>query len=73
MPRDSRSCVMCDGGDDEGLILICEFCDKPLHAHCLDFTGPLENGWLCSECIDQPADSEGHESGEEETAVAAGA
>ena len=34
MPRDSRSCVLCDGGDDEGLVLLCEICDKPVHAHC---------------------------------------
>ena len=72
-PRDSRPCVICDGGDDEGLILLCYDCDKPLHAHCIGFTGPLGNGWLCGECEDQPADSEGHESGEEEAAVAAGA
>ena len=73
MPRDSRSCVLCDGGEDEGLILLCADCDKPLHAHCVGFAGPSEgDDWLCGECEDLPADSEGHESGEE-ASVTAGA
>ena len=78
MPRDSRPCDVCGDGDDEGDILLCEECNVPVHAHCVDFTGPLGNGWLCRVCIeDQAAASEGHESedeGEEEDAsVAAGA
>ena len=85
MPRDSRPCHECGGGDDEDLILLdedlillCEGCDVPAHAHCVGFTGSLGNGWFCRDCIeDQAAASEGHESedeGEEEDAsVAAGA
>ena len=80
MPRDSRSCVLCDGGDDEGLVLLCEDCNKPVHAHCIGFAGPVEGDWLCDECEqqqDQPAGSEGHESEDESEAedasVAAGA
>ena len=70
MPRDSRSCVLCDGGDDQGLVLLCDDCDKPVHAHCIGFVGPVEGDWLCGECEDRPADSEGHESGEEAAAGA---
>ena len=58
MPRDSRPCVECGGGDDEGLILLCEGCDVPVHAHCEGFNGPLGNGWLCRDCKDQAAVSE---------------
>ena len=68
MPRDSRPCVECGGGDDEGLVLLCEECDKPVHARCVGFAGPVENGWLCGECEmlqDQSAGSEGHESEDE--------
>ena len=57
MPRDSRPCDVCGGGDDEGDILLCEECNVPVHAHCVDFTGPLGNGWLCRVCKDQAAAS----------------
>ena len=72
MPRDSRSCVLCDGGEDEGLVLLCDDCDKPVHAHCVGFAGPVEGDWLCGECEEQPADTDsaGHESGEEAAAGA---
>ena len=73
MPYDSRPCAVCGGGDDEGLMLHCDVCNVPLHAHCVGFTKKLEGDWLCSECEDQPADSEGHESEEEQETVAAGA
>ena len=62
MPHGSRPCHVCGGGDDEGLILLCEGCDVPVHAHCLGFNGPLGNGWLCRVCKDQAAVSESHES-----------
>ena len=62
MPRVSRPCVECGGGDDEGLILLCEGCDVPVHAHCEGFNGPLGNGWLCRVCKDQAAVSDDHES-----------
>ena len=77
MPRDSRPCVICGGGDDQGLVLLCDDCDKPVHAHCVRFTGTLGNRWSCAECEDQAAASEGHESEDESEAedasVAAGA
>ena len=78
MPRDSRPCVKCGGGDDQGLMLLCDDCNKPIHAHCVPgFTGTLGNHWSCAECEDPPVDSEGHESEdeseEEDASVAAGA
>ena len=39
--------------------------------HKMRFAGPVEGDWLCGECEDQPADSEGHESGEEGAAAGA--
>ena len=73
MPHDSRPCDACGGLDDEGIILLCDACNVPLHAHCVGFTGTVEGDWLCGECEDQPADPEGHESEEEQATVAAGA
>ena len=34
----------------EGLILLCDGCDKAIHAHCVSFRGPLHGDWLCSAC-----------------------
>ena len=73
MPHDSRPCDTCGGLDDDGVILLCDGCNVPLHAHCVGFAGPVEADWFCGECEDQPADSEGHESEEEQETVAAGA
>ena len=71
MPQDSRPCDVCDV---EGLILLCDGCNLPLHAHCVGFAGPVEGDWFCGTCPDdQPVDSEGHESGAEEASAAAGA
>lgn len=50
MPR-ADPCVLCDGGDDEGLILICDGgCDCAYHAHCIGFRGTLEGDWVCGLC-----------------------
>ena len=44
-------CVLCDGGDDEGLILLCDGgCDRAFHAHCTGFAGKVEGDWLCPDC-----------------------
>ena len=72
MPQDSRPCDHCGGGDDEGLILLCDGCNLPLHAHCVGFAGPVEGDWFCGACSDdQPADSESNQSGAEEASSAA--
>ena len=49
---DTRPCILCSGLDDEGLILLCDECNLPYHAHCVDFEGGLEGDWLCPECAD---------------------
>ena len=56
MPRDERSCVLCDGGDDEGRILLCDDCDKPVHAHCV-WASPAQSkaaGFAASARISPP-------------------
>jgi hypothetical protein len=35
-------------------VLLCDDCDKPVHAHCVGFTGSLGNYWRCAECEDPP-------------------
>ena len=42
MPR-CDPCVICQGGDDEGLVLLCDgVCDRAFHAHCVGFKGKVE-------------------------------
>ena len=43
-------CVHCAGDDTCGLILLCDVCDKAIHAHCCGFRGPLLGDWLCADC-----------------------
>ena len=47
---DQRPCVTCDGSDDEGLVLLCEACNLPMHADCVGFEGPVLGDWLCPVC-----------------------
>ena len=35
-------------------MLVCDKCDAPYHAHCVDFDGPFEADWFCPDC-DEPA------------------
>ena len=50
--RHVGNCVICDGGDDEGLVLLCDECDDAYHAHCVGFEGTLQGDWLCPSCED---------------------
>ena len=45
-------CLACGGGDDEGLILLCDVCNGAVHATCNvpSFKGSLLGDWLCAEC-----------------------
>lgn len=48
---DEPPCVVCGGSDDEGLVLLCDGpCDRPFHAHCAGFQGPVEGDWTCADC-----------------------
>ena len=50
MPRSTDPCRACGGGDDEGLVLLCDECHTPYHAHCVGFKGPLLGDWFCKGC-----------------------
>jgi hypothetical protein len=57
MPR-VDPCVLCGGADDEGLILLCDMCDRAYHAVCVGFQGPLEGDWICHVCTAAKASRE---------------
>ncbi|ESN91986.1 hypothetical protein HELRODRAFT_194466 [Helobdella robusta] len=50
---DQYFCEVCDGGDDEPLMLLCDGCDHAYHTYCL--MPPLEKvppgDWMCPRCI----------------------
>ena len=47
---DTRPCCICDGGDDEGLVLLCDKCNVPHHAECVGHKGPVLGDWFCPSC-----------------------
>ena len=49
---DAPPCVVCGGGDDEDLVLLCDgpTCNRPFHARCVGFQGPVQGDWLCADC-----------------------
>ena len=53
LQKKNDPCVICGGFDDEDLILLCDNCDKAIHASCVypKFKGPLLGDWFCHTCI----------------------
>ena len=47
---DTRNCFLCEGGDDEGLVLLCDKCNVPFHASCVGFKGPVIRDEFCPPC-----------------------
>jgi hypothetical protein len=55
MPR-TDACTICQGGDDEGLVLHCDgTCNCAFHAHCVGFRGPVMGDWMCGMCDEATA------------------
>lgn len=50
--KSMKNCIVCDGGDDEGLVLMCDVCDDAYHATCHmpAKVTPLLGDWLCHVC-----------------------
>ena len=79
---DTRPCSVCDGGDDEGTLLLCDECNTPFHngMHCARFITTCDYGdWICPDCSehqgdeDQEEPSQDDEGASQREAVAAGA
>lgn len=49
---DCKTCCICEGAENDGLILFCDACDKGFHMTC--HTPPVTNkpkgSWICSPC-----------------------
>ena len=79
---DTRPCSVCGGGDDEGVILLCDQCNVPFHnsVHCVGLiTGCYYGDWVCLDCTEHQGNEDEEEPSQDEEepsqgeAVAAGA
>jgi len=45
-------CVICGGGDNAELLLLCDGigCDKPHHTYCMGLSSVPEGDWFCPDC-----------------------
>jgi hypothetical protein len=52
---DSEKCKICDGGDNDQLLLLCDLCDDGYHINCLTpklKQVPEDKEWHCNSCAD---------------------
>jgi hypothetical protein len=47
---DAIFCVICDRGDDERNLLLCDGCDEGYHCNCVGLTRVPRGRWHCPEC-----------------------
>ena len=61
---DVRPCRACGGRDDEGLVLLCDECNLPVHAQCVGYEGSVLGDWRCATC-EMDGEGEGTEEDED--------
>ncbi|KAK9367478.1 hypothetical protein V1509DRAFT_626770 [Lipomyces kononenkoae] len=50
--QDLCTCLVCDLGNREDELLLCDSCDAPYHASCLGMDGVPVEAWYCPSCVD---------------------
>ncbi|KAK9244999.1 hypothetical protein V1506DRAFT_539589 [Lipomyces tetrasporus] len=50
--EDLCTCLVCDLGNREDELLLCDSCDAPYHASCLGLDGVPVEAWYCPSCVD---------------------
>ncbi|KAF6838698.1 PHD-finger domain-containing protein [Colletotrichum plurivorum] len=51
-----RVCPVCDSGDQEDVLLLCDGCNAAYHTHCIGLSGvPQTESWYCFECPSSPS------------------
>lgn len=48
---DELTCVVCENGDDEAELMICDGCDRGFHSFCLNLPTVPVGDWYCSACL----------------------
>lgn len=61
-PYAETLCSVCNGGDDESYLLLCDLCDTASHTYCvgLGYTVP-EGDWFCHDCTVSKATNDNNE------------
>ena len=43
-----KVCEICNNADNEECLLVCDYCDKAYHTHCIGLSEiPIGNNWIC--------------------------
>eukprot|EP00884_Botryococcus_braunii_P023215 jgi/Botrbrau1/9578/Bobra.106_2s0004.2 len=50
-PMEAVFCMVCDRGDDEDSMLLCDGCERGFHTWCVNLAGVPEGDWFCDECL----------------------
>ncbi|XP_061579577.1 bromodomain adjacent to zinc finger domain protein 2B isoform X2 [Cololabis saira] len=60
-------CQLCEEGDNEELLLLCDGCDKGCHTYCLNpkITSVPEGDWFCPFCLAKESDQTPHSQNQE--------
>lgn len=50
MDYEETICHMCENGDDEHLLMLCDGCDRGFHTYCVNLDNVPEGDWYCVPC-----------------------
>ncbi|CAO2826889.1 unnamed protein product [Amaranthus hypochondriacus] len=57
-------CGVCNGANDESLLLLCDLCDSPSHTYCVGLGATVPEGnWYCRDCALLQAEQDDNEMG----------
>ncbi|KAG9237198.1 hypothetical protein BJ875DRAFT_370457 [Amylocarpus encephaloides] len=48
--EDNTVCPICDGSDNEDVLLLCDACNAPYHTYCVGISEVPSGSWFCMEC-----------------------
>lgn len=48
---DNTDCIVCNSGDSENSLLLCDGCDRGFHIECINLAAVPLGNWFCAACI----------------------
>ncbi|KAK6925165.1 Zinc finger, PHD-finger [Dillenia turbinata] len=59
-PYLATHCVVCQGSQDESVLLLCDLCDSAAHTYCVGLGSTVPEGdWFCTDCAISKAEHAG--------------
>lgn len=49
--HDNTNCIVCNRGNGDDLMLLCDNCDRGFHTYCLNIQRIPQGNWYCPACI----------------------